>query len=95
MSTEPVVVKRKRPLWHWIVGIIGALIVLSMIGNAMGDDDADPITNAPAASDSGDNVADAPKPTDEPTAIPTDAPPAPSSAPSASAKVMSRVPMPM
>lgn len=78
MSTEPVVVKRKRPLWHWIVGIIGALIVLSMIGNAMGDDDADPITNAPAASDSGDNVADAPKPTDEPTAVPTDAPPAPS-----------------
>lgn len=76
MSTDPVVVKRKRPLWHWIAGIIGVLVVLSVLGS-MGDDDADPITSAPAGSDSG-AVADAPKATDEPTAAPTDAPAAPS-----------------
>lgn len=62
--------KRKRPLWHWIAGIVGVLIVLAALGS-MGDDDAaDPITSAP----------DAPAATDkpvEPTAVPTDAPAAP------------------
>ena len=50
MSTEPVVVKRKRPLWHWIAGGIGALVVLSMLAS-MGDDDDDaPTANTPAVA---------------------------------------------
>lgn len=78
MSVDPAP-KRKRPTWHWIAAGIGVLVVFSMFAS-MGDDDADPITNAPAASDSAANVADAPKPTDVPaesTAAPTDAPAAP------------------
>ena len=64
MSVEPTP-KRRRPLWHWIAGGIGVLIVLSVLAN-MGDDDADdPITSAP-----GGNAPAA-------TAAPTDAPLAP------------------
>lgn len=70
MSTDTP--KRKRPLWHWIAGIVGVLVVLSVLGS-MGDDDADPITSAP-----GESAPVAAKATDEPTAAPTDAPPAPS-----------------
>ena len=49
MSTEPVAVKRKRPLWHWIAGGIGALVVLSMLAS-MGDDDDAPTASTPAVA---------------------------------------------